>query len=480
MNQILPQIEHVIVLMLENRSLDNLCGWLYADGPAPGLFVPPGSATSFDGLNPGLWNPSNRSYFAKKPAQPKKVFVVKGTSSTTAPNPDPEESFDHMTYQLFGPQGAAADPKWPMQGFVIDYSSVKHSDPKEIMQCYTPAQVPVMSALARNYAISDRWFCSTPNQTWPNRCFVHAGTANGNVNNRDFPHPQDWDVASIFNVLETMGQSWMVFCDTVAAPSLTRTMFRKLWDPSLDSHFTGFAAFQYACSNGSLPSYSFIEPSFLVDPNDEHPPHDVAAGERFLHDIWTAVSTSPDWDKILLVITFDEHGGCYDHVLPQPKAITPDVASDPGQEGFRFDRFGVRVPTILVSPYISAGTVFRASASETATPYDHTSILATLRDWLNIPKSQMLTSNRIKAAPTLEQVLTLKSPRLDLPTITAPPASLQMVQPALTEPLNDLQKSLVSASAVRFGLDPIAVLKAVKTRQDAVRFFSHRKSMAAS
>ena len=253
MGKILPQIDHIIVVMLENRSLDNLCGWLYS-GATPGHFIPQGSAPSYDGLNAGLWNPSNSSYFQGQ--SPEKVFVVEGASSTTVPNPDPEEAFDHITFQLHGPQGPAPDPRWPMQGFLVDYESAGASSPDQLMQCYTPAQVPVMSALARNFAISDQWFCSTPNQTWPNRWFVHAGTANGNVNNGEIPNPFDWDVPSIFNVLESMGASWTVFSDTVVTPSLTRAMFPKLWDPFLDEHFQGFAAFQYACSNGSLSSFS--------------------------------------------------------------------------------------------------------------------------------------------------------------------------------------------------------------------------------
>jgi phospholipase C len=472
---ILPQIEHIIVVMLENRSLDNLCGWLYADGPPPGQFIPAGSATAYDGLDAGMWNPSNKAFFQGQAAE--KVFVTKGTSNSTVPNPDPQEAFDQITFQLYGPQGFADSPTWPMQGFVVDYATVSSSTPDQIMQCYKPAQVPVMSALARSFAISDRWFCSTPNQTWPNRSFVHAGTASGHVNNGSPPDPLDWDVKTIFNVLEARGESWAVYCDTLIVPSLTRTMFRKLWDPFLDTHFLGFSAFEHACSTGSLPTYSFIEPSFLIDPNDEHPPHDIRAGEAFLHAIWSAVSQSPEWDKCLLIITFDEHGGCFDHVLPPTNALTPDLASNPGQDGFRFDRFGVRVPTILVSPYIEAGTVFRSPA---ATPYDHTSILATLRDWLSIPAAAMLPSQRIKAAPTLEQVLTRSTPRTDIPVIPPPPARVATAQPQMDEPLNDLQRSLISASARRFGFDPTALLQQIKTRADAEKFFKQRSSMAAS
>jgi phospholipase C len=477
--KILPQIDHIIVLMLENRSLDNLCGWLYS-GATPSHFIPQGSTPSYDGVNAGLWNPSNSSYF-QKPAKPaEKVFVVEGASSTTVPNPDPQEEFNHITYQLYGPQGSAPEPSCPMQGFVVDYESVGSSNSDQIMQCYAPDQVPVMSALAKNFAISDRWFCSTPNQTWPNRCFVHAGTANGNVNNGEIPDPFDWDVPTIFNVLESMGKSWTVYSDTLLTPSLTRSMFPKLWDPFLDGHFQVFPAFKYACANGSLPSYSFIEPSFLVDPNDEHPPHDITAGEVFLYAIWEAVSQSPSWSKILLVITFDEHGGCYDHVLPPTNAVTPDQASNPGAEGFTFNRFGVRVPTILVSPYIEPGTVFRAGVSDSGTPYDHTSILATIRDWLAIPETLMLPSKRIVAAPSVAQVLTRTTQRPDLPTIPSPATRSLHLQPAMSQPLNDLQRSLLSASARRFGLNPSAVVQSIRTRQDAENFFKQRASMAAS
>src|SRR5581483_11631650 len=143
--------------MLENRSLDNLCGWLYAEGDPPKQFLPPGSAGSFDGLNGGLWSPSNRSYFQGQPAE--QVPVTVGTTSTTVPDPDPEEAFDHITFQLYGPQGAVPSPSWPMQGFLVDYLSTGAQAPDQIMQAYAPGQVPVMSALARNFAISDRWFC---------------------------------------------------------------------------------------------------------------------------------------------------------------------------------------------------------------------------------------------------------------------------------------------------------------------------------
>jgi phospholipase C len=467
---ILPNIQHIVVVMLENRSFDNICGWLYNDAEKPGLHYIRRSDDHrlFNGLDPAMWCPSNRSYFNGQP--PTKVLAKRCTKDYTVPNPDPEETFDNVTYQLYGPEGAVPNPQWPMQGFIVNYedaTSTKTAD--MIMEAYCPEQLPVISTLARSYAVSDEWFCSVPSQTWPNRCFFHAGNSNGHVNNGDIPDPLEWDVETIYNVLESLQVSWKVYSDTWITPSATRTMYPKLWDPDLDDHFCGFGDFKRDCAHNSLPKYSFLEPSFLFEPSDEHPPHDVAAGEHFLFQIWQAVSESPGWNDTLLMITYDEHGGCYDHVLPE-KAIPPDSPPQPGDEGFLFDRFGVRVPTVLVSPYIQAGTVFR---SDTAVPYDHTSILATLRDWLEIPEGDMLPSNRIKAAPHLGKVLTLTTQRTDKPSISPPYAGVHL---SLDLSLNDFQRSLVTGSARRFAMHPGAVLAQVKTRKHAMEFFKSRAS----
>lgn len=468
---ILPQIKNIIVVMLENRSLDNICGWLYSDpSHFPGLFLPAGTPQVFNGLNSSLWNPSNSSYFDGQP--PVKVPVVQGTQNYTVPDPDPEEEFDHVSYQLNGALPPAPDPKWSMQGFVVDYEQTGSSNANQIMETYSTSQLPVISSLAWNFAVSDAWFCSVPSQTWPNRAFVHAGTANGNVNNGDPPDPLDWNVPTIFNVLESLNISWKVYSDTDVIPSLTRTMFPKLWDPLLDGHFKGFDDFKEDCARNSLPRYSFVEPSFVTEPNDEHPPHDVSAGEQFLLAIWQAVSSSPAWNNTLLLITYDEHGGCYDHVQPPWGAATPDAKSNPGQENFRFNRFGVRVPMVAVSPFITPGTVFR---SNTTTPYDHTSILATLRDWLDIPANKMLPSARIAAAPTLAQVITLSAPG-PAPLISRPAST--PVHAPLTLPPNPLQKSLVAGAARRLGKDPVAALREMETRQHIVDFFKPKAAAA--
>lgn len=158
--------------------------------------------------------------------------------------------------------------------------------------------------------------------------------------------------------------------------------------------------------------------------------------------MWNAVATGEAWNETLLLITYDEHGGCYDHISPPFGAVPPDDASKHGEQGFRFNRFGVRVPTILVSPYIQAGTVFR---SATNTPYDHTSILATLKKWLQKPSSAMLPSARITSAPTFEGVLTLSVPQPSLPQITPRTDSLAALRTSMSERPNDVQKSIIVA-----------------------------------
>jgi phospholipase C len=166
------------------------------------------------------------------------------------------------------------------------------------------------------------------------------------------------------------------------------------------------------------------------------------------------------------MITYDDHGGTYDHVHPPFGAACPDTKSNHGENGFTFNRFGVRVPTILISPWIQTGTIFR---SPTTTPYDHTSLLATLRDWLQIPAEKMLTSARIARAPTFEGVVALPKARTELPAIPHPTGKAKA--PERHKALNALQTSLVSAYAVNQGQDPALVLSTVRSRQDAINYF---------
>ncbi len=467
----MSNIANVVVLMLENRSFDNLLGWLYGPGNPPSQLIggkagdPP-----FFGLTAGsYWNPSNAG-------NGEKVFATEGTtgqSPYTVPDTDPLEDFDDMNFQIFGTTTPVENQTPTMQGFLINYAKTSSTNPATLMETYSAQQLTMLSGLATNFAVCDAWHASAPCQTWPNRAFAHLGTSCGRVNN--WPDdPFDFDVPTIFNVLDSNKTTWAVYNPGLVI-SLTRLQFPKLWDSSLESHFLSFTDFIAQAKEGTLPSYSFVEPSFMTiegTPNDEHPPHDVCLGEQFLQSIYSAVVNGKNWEKTLLVITFDEHGGCPDHMPPPWGAVAPDQQSDPGEEGFRFDRFGVRVPAILVSPWIQAGTVFR---STTNVPYDHTSILATLRDWLAIPQNLMLTSQRIKNAPTFGNVLNLSQVRKDKPAITATCTPASALRNAMERP-NDLQRSMVAAMVRKMVTHPVdlalirKVLATIKTRADAVRF----------
>lgn len=227
----MSNIDHVVVVMLENRSFDNLVGWLYGPGNPPSHVIggkagdPP-----FLGLTAGsYWNPSNASFFSGTPAE--KVFATAGTTGGSpflVPDTDPEEDFNDMNFQIFGTESPAENQVATMLGFVVNYAKTKAASPATLMESFSPRQLTMLSGLAANFAVSDAWYASAPCQTWPNRAFVHLGTSCGRVNN--WPDdPFDFDVPTIFNVLESSGKTWAVF-NPGEIISLTRLQFPKLWD----------------------------------------------------------------------------------------------------------------------------------------------------------------------------------------------------------------------------------------------------------
>jgi phospholipase C len=216
---------------------------------------------------------------------------------------------------------------------------------------------------------------------------------------------------SIFGLLGGHGLSWGIY--GYGAEPLTRSTFTDIAQAP-GGHIGLFAGFTAAAAAGTLPAFTFLEPSWGSAGNSQHPNYDVALGEQLIHDVYEAVRGGPGWAQTLLVITYDEHGGCYDHVPPPSGAVPPDTTV--GEFGFGFTRFGVRVPTVLVSPLIEAGTVPRVPAG--STPFDHTSILKTVQQRWNLPA---LTA-RDAAAPDFGDVLALTTPRTDdvLAGVTVP------------------------------------------------------------
>lgn len=458
----LQKVKHIVVLMLENRSFDNLLGWLY-DGETP----PRGQ--QFEGLRSDLWNPLDNIDADGIPFIEQVYIQKNGVSQNknaqkssppvsepdyTLPKPDPGEGYKDTNHQLFQFYDVPIEypPRPTNMGFVNNYKNAMlygtltygdaPTDPRKIMTCYTPQQNPVLSTLARAFAVCDAWHCSVPSQTLPNRDFVHAATSCGLVNNK----PQEYcDAPTIYNKIQDAinnnnrtDLSWKVYSGTSKGQpfSLTRLIMTQLHSTDYDANFVSINEFYKDASSGNLPSYSFLEPQFSnPGQNDQHPPSDIRAGEQLIADVYNAVVNSPQWEETLLVITYDEHGGCYDHVAPPGHATPPDQTGMPGQYGFTFNRFGVRVPTVLISPYIQAGTICRPAGY---TPFDHTSILATIR---NCFKLDAPLTARDAAAPDLSCVLTLDTARTDKPVVSPLPFSSETQK----HHVNELHKTIARA-----------------------------------
>ena len=432
---LVPDIRHVVVLMLENRSFDCMLGVLWPQGP------------EFDGLT-GL----EHNLWTTRPGPEQRIDVWTdpegSTQSIRVPDPDPGETFDDISRQILGrpADGLAAQPT--MDGFVDNYMlqiGTAPRDPSAPMHYFTPERLPVLRDLARAFGVSDRWHASAPCQTWPNRLFVHTATAGGFVNNS--PGEVPFAMPTVYDRLAEKGKTWAIYFHDIPQ---TATLLSLWSSPGGFHHFRRFTA---AAASGSLPNYSFIEPRYFADvfgnvmPNDGHPPHDVIHGERLVAEVYDALRSGPAWKNTLLIITYDEHGGCYDHVGPPP-AVSPGGHLP---NGFAFDRFGVRVPAVVVSPYMAAGTVIRPEGN---VPFDHTSIFATMQELFGLAP----LTPRSDAAPDLLFAFTA-DPDNDGPT----PFGLEPVQPsaivvgeASARPMNGMQRSLADA-AVRLpsaGVDP--------------------------
>ncbi len=402
---LLSSIQHIVVLMLENRSFDSMLGFLYTD---QGNQSPSGQA--FEGLTGKESNPDSSGKNVP-------VFKIKPTDKNAyfMPGADPGEGYNATNSELFGSVQAPTPPVATNQGFVKDFAytlgweAKKPSWAKEIlpgtvaqniMGMFTPKMLPVLSALARGYAVCDHWFSSVPTETMPNRAFANAATSQGHLDDLT----KSYTVPSIFGLLSQNNISWAIY--GYDAEPLTRHNFPDTSNAN-DSHFGVFKDFQAAAASGTLPAYTFLEPSWASTGNSQHPVGDVALGEQLINDVYYAVYNGKAWEDTLLIITYDEHGGCYDHVPPPSGAVPPD--NTPGEFGFDFTRFGVRVPAVLVSPLIAPGTVFRVPAG--TMPLDHTSILKTIEKRWGLPA----LSARDAAAPDVGDVLTLAKARTDDP-----------------------------------------------------------------
>ncbi|XP_022148383.1 non-specific phospholipase C1 [Momordica charantia] len=405
-HEIKGPIKTVVVVVMENRSFDHVLGWLKSIRPEiDGL-------TGKESNRISVSDPNSEEIFVSNDA----VFV----------DSDPGHSFQAIREQIFGSNDSSANPA-PMNGFAQQAAAMGAADmPKTVMSGFKPERVPVYTELANEFAIFDRWFASVPASTQPNRFYVHSATSHGAMSNvrKDLIHgfPQK----TIFDSLDENGLSFGIYYQNIPATLFFKSLRRLKHVVKFHSYSPKF---KLHAKLGRLPNYAVIEQRYfdvdLFPANDDHPSHDVARGQKFVKQVYETLRASPQWKEMALLITYDEHGGFYDHV-PTPVAgvPNPDGIIGPDPYYFRFDRLGVRVPTILVSPWVEKGTVIREPVGPTPTSqFEHSSIPATVKKLFNL-KSNFLTK-RDAWAGTFEHYLKLRdSPRDDcpetLPKVTAP------------------------------------------------------------
>jgi phospholipase C len=390
-------LEHVFVLMLENRSFDHLFGF----SGLSGIDATTGAPTAVEGLRGNESNAlAGNSY-----------QVVRGADY--AMPADPGHEFPDVLGQLCG-TGVRYEPPYPTidnSGFVDSYNdSGGSSNPVEVMKCFdTPRQLPVLYALAREFAICDHWFSSMPGPTWPNRMFVHAASSGGLEHSPTTAEIVEWEAlngftfknGTIFEAMTRRRKAYHFYSGddfpmVAALKGVTLLDVHRIGDLLTDLEKNPFPY-----------DYVFIEPSYnalhdFQNSSSQHPLSDVRAGEALVKTVYEGLRASPIWENSLFIVTWDEHGGFYDHMAP-PRAVAPGDTTATckyNRSGFTFEQYGVRTPAIVVSPWIPRGTIDHRI-------YDHASVPATLEAVFQL---QPLTA-RDASARSLMPLLSLPTPR---------------------------------------------------------------------
>ncbi|CAO2144608.1 unnamed protein product [Urochloa humidicola] len=434
------KIKTVVVLVQENRSFDHMLGWMKSLNP------------EIDGVTGAE---VNHAVAGDATSQP----VHFGNASQYV-DPDPGHSFMAIYEQVYGDpytwgSGAPATKPGvsvpPMSGFAQQAEKEKAGMSATVMNGFRPDAVPVYRELVREFAVCDRWFASVPSSTQPNRTFVHSATSHGLVGNDKKMLVAGMPQRTIFDALHDAGHSFGVYYQFPPAVLFYRNMRQLKYLNKFHPYDTDF---KRHCKEGKLPNYVVIEQRYLdlklFPGNDDHPSHDVANGQRLVKEVYEALRSSLQWNEILFVITYDEHGGFFDHVpTPIEGVPSPDGIVSAAPINFAFDRLGVRVPAMFISPWIERGTVIhRPLGPEPTLQYEHSSIPATVKKIFNL--NEFLTK-RDAWAGTFESVLTRTTPRTDCPETLPEPVRLRSTEAEEHRVISDFQAELVQLGAVLNG-----------------------------
>jgi phospholipase C len=407
-------IKHVFVLMLENRSFDHLFAFSGHSG------VPP----------------------------PDSSWGMTADAPDRAPL-DPPHEFEDVAAQI------GANP--PMAGFAQQaYWNVSR-------QGFAAGALPILSTLAKQYFLFDNWYSSMPGPTWPNRFFVHAGSSGGldnspaaattieseTIDSLSFSFPN----VTLFTRLQEAGRTWRVYHDDLFPQVLA---IKDMIDPFRlnTGQFSWLRVgekqfFIDDLANGFAVDYTFIEPNYglasggFQDGNCQHPIGSMAAGEAFIQYVYEAIRNSPVWPQSLLIVTYDEHGAFFDHQNP-PAAVAPNDGTQNHSraekpQNFAFDRLGVRVPAVAISPWIAPGGL--GSQAFCGKVFDHTSIIKTVMDLFGM---QATLNAREQAANSIESICSLSAIRTDDDAIAS---MLRQPAPAASRPVSAAPSSEVADHA---------------------------------
>ena len=373
----LPQIQNIIILMMENHSFDNYFGVLDRHVGFPLRHGEPRAA-----------NPDGNGNLIH-------AFHMPSTCQPAGIGPTQSWNASHISF------GAGN------RGFVLASGPVA-------MGYWTADDLPFYYGLAQTFPLAKRWFCSTLCQTYPNRRFLMAGTAAGIIDTSGAslmaPLPPN---GNIFDRLNAHGIPWRNYFSDLPSIGILLAFAQQNTDK-----VSPIAQFYTDAAAGTLPPVSLVDPVYLTQGSEEH--GDIRVGERFAAQVINAVMASPQWPHTLLVWLYDEHGGYYDHVRP-PRAIPPDNIPPnlgPGNEPGGYDRYGFRVPAVVVSPYARPNHVSRVVR-------DHTAILKFIERKWNIGALTFRDAN----ADDLSDCLDFHRPPAFLNPPTLPTAALDAPSP---------------------------------------------------
>ncbi len=391
----LPDIETIVIVIMENRSFDHMLGYLSLNGTLP-----------VEGLDP---DPNSRKSFANRYLG--KEYELFRIDPKTSPCSDPQHDRQSIATQISVSPGGPG-PKL-MGGFAESYarfSDPKPADPSSVMGYFDAGSVPTFDFFARNYCVCDHWFSALPLGTQANRLMAMAGESllldNAGALLPEQPLVYDWLTNHNINWCAYQSGDFLPFFSLMASwlPEIASQL--TLSQIGVDVRFRRYARLkQNWLGSDPMPSVVFVEPEYTdgphASPNDDHAPTGIQPGQAFLADLYETLTSNPArWSKTMLIITYDEHGGFFDHVAPLDLATVID--------GTEIPTTGVRVPAFVISPYVRSGYVFDR-------PLDHTSLLQLLDDrFLKGEGYSIAVNARQQHLDRILNILTA-TPRRDVP-----------------------------------------------------------------